>query len=386
MFSLIVKIGGDVTGFKLATDKASQIAGNFSKQLGQNISNAFGAAAVIAFGRSIIEAADKIGDLSEATGLSVQDVQALESILSKAGSSVETFTTFLNRLTQARRDAMAGNMELARTFKALGLSVDELSSNPAKLVQQIGEGLAKGNFTTEAETAILENLAGLKAGPKLRAALKEMAGGLTNKDFVGFSDQDVANASKMNDLMGSIWRSVKAFAMQNAGRFGGGVLGDYFQKVFPELNKPSPQTPGNNTFTPPKVEKTDAKDWLSIQKEIREIEFGRLTTDEKRKRIQEEIMSLQAAEVAFNRAQIPVEEDRAKLQRMRLEDELDKLKPDKLKQRTAPEVTDLQRIGAFVPGNGAESIQRRQLVEMQAVNRNTAETARKVGGAGEGIP
>lgn len=388
MFQLIAKIGGDVTGFKLATDKASQIAGNFTKTLSNNITNAFGAGAILAFARSIVGAADRIGDLADATGLSTDEVQAFDSILSKAGSSMESFQNFLTKIGDARREAIDGNQKLIGTFQALGISIEQLQKLGGKgdLARAIGAGLSRGQFTPESEDAILSALGGQKLGPKLRSALKEAGRGITSRDLIQFDESDIQLLSKADDLLGSLGRQLKVFGLRAVENL------TPITKLFSVLGRAQvggtePAAPGRNVFAPPR-DLTDereraAKVQLQIAEQIFQIKLKGMTLDERRVAIEDKIRSLTIEGIELFRQGKFEEAEKRKLEALRLEAALPDIKDEKIAKPQA-EATALQRIGAFVPaGSSFETTARKQLTQQEIIARHTAETARILRTGGE---
>lgn len=80
------------------------------------------AAGMIRFATGAAAAGDDLSDLSEATGVSIRDLQAWGDAAQRAGADQQTLAGSLQRLNRGMREAATGgNAELAQMFRLLGI-------------------------------------------------------------------------------------------------------------------------------------------------------------------------------------------------------------------------------------------------------------------------
>jgi hypothetical protein len=109
--------------------------------IGPAFGAAFSVAGILGLTRSVTAGLDKLNDLADATGSSVENLSALEDVAERTGTSVETLGDAIVKMNKALADAKPGS-DQAEVFKALGLSVQELKSiDPALAFQKIAIAL-----------------------------------------------------------------------------------------------------------------------------------------------------------------------------------------------------------------------------------------------------
>jgi hypothetical protein len=109
--------------------------------IGPAFGAAFSVAGILGLTRSVTAGLDKLNDLADATGSSVENLSALEDIAERTGTSVETMGDAIVKMNKALGDAKPGS-DQAAVFKALGLSVEELKAiDPALAFQKIAIAL-----------------------------------------------------------------------------------------------------------------------------------------------------------------------------------------------------------------------------------------------------
>lgn len=106
---------------------------------------ALGVAALIEFGKSAFESADRINDLALRTGFAGSSLSALSVPLKQSGSSLEEFSANINRMNNLIGEAAKGtNQEAVRAFDALGLSVKKLAAlSPEEQFYAIARALSE---------------------------------------------------------------------------------------------------------------------------------------------------------------------------------------------------------------------------------------------------
>jgi hypothetical protein len=136
-----VEIAAKATGFEAAFAKISAGA----KGAGDNVSSAFskisGAAAGLGLGLSVagfavliknsIDAADRLNDLSKATGVAAVTLGGIGFAAQQAGADIDGVAKGFGKLNLKIADALAGNQEALDTFKKLGVTLNDLQTNNA---------------------------------------------------------------------------------------------------------------------------------------------------------------------------------------------------------------------------------------------------------------
>ena len=154
---LTIDLEARLASFEADLKRASQI----SEQTANQIDRAFGvtkASAVALSGaiaaglggatfaalvRGATDGLDALGDLSDATGASVENLSALEDIALRTGTSFEGMASTLVKFNGYLGDAKPGTAA-AESLQRLGLSVEELRKlDPAEALQKTAAALAK---------------------------------------------------------------------------------------------------------------------------------------------------------------------------------------------------------------------------------------------------
>lgn len=87
---------------------------------------------IIALGRATIDSVDKLNDLKDATGSSIENLSALEDVAARTGTSMDTVSTAVIKFNKVLADAKPGS-DAARALEALGLSAAQLKAiDPAE--------------------------------------------------------------------------------------------------------------------------------------------------------------------------------------------------------------------------------------------------------------
>ena len=110
--------------------------------LAPQIAAAFAGFSALGIIRSSIDAIDKLNDLSDATGASIENLSGLEDIAARTGTSMETAGDAVIKLNKALNEARDPNSDAAAAIKRIGLSVQELKSlDPVIALQRVGQAL-----------------------------------------------------------------------------------------------------------------------------------------------------------------------------------------------------------------------------------------------------
>lgn len=126
--------------------------------LGLAVGGAFSVVAVAGFARQVAVGVDRLNDLADATGASVEKISGLEDLMARTGNDVEEAADAIIKLNKALNDAEADPESSAgRAFKALGLDIKELKRlDPVDMFQRVAQAIngfadggEKGRFMVE---------------------------------------------------------------------------------------------------------------------------------------------------------------------------------------------------------------------------------------------
>lgn len=197
-----------LAGLKANLGSVSGVAAGVASSLGL-IAPALSAGAFTAFVRSTAAGIEKLKDLSEATGSSVENISALEDVAARTGTSFDAVGTALIKYNKSITEAQDPTSDAARVFKELGLDVKELARldpsqgllKTAKALDGFAEGAGKGR----AELQLLD-----KSTRELAPFLKDLAeqGELNAKVTKAQADE----AERFNNQLSSLAKNATDFA------------------------------------------------------------------------------------------------------------------------------------------------------------------------------
>jgi hypothetical protein len=153
--TLSIDLEARLAGLQAGMDKAGVLAektaqrinkqfdgvNSIVKGLGVTLAASLSAAGLTAFFRATTDGLDKLNDLKDATGSSVENLSALEAVMLRTGGSIDVAGDALIRMNKALADAKPGN-DQAAAFEALGLSIEELKRlDPVDAFQRLAVAL-----------------------------------------------------------------------------------------------------------------------------------------------------------------------------------------------------------------------------------------------------
>lgn len=214
ILSMLFKIGVDSTAFELSLKRMQSLGEKFGNSFKSAVTSRLGQAlsvgAVYGFTRSVVNAADQIGDLSEQLNITTDDVQRLQILAGQTGVSFEKFASILERTSKARLEALSGDTQQINTFAALGQSISDLSNRQMtnfELALKVTEAYRQSGQSAQT-TAAITDLYGIK----LRAAAAALADYQSTADKELISEDTIKSLSKSNDLLDEQWRRLKALS------------------------------------------------------------------------------------------------------------------------------------------------------------------------------
>lgn len=140
--------------------------------------------------KSTSDAGGELFDLSQKTGLAVEDLSALKLAAEQAGSTLETATGSIVKYLRNTNDAAGGNKKLQASFKELGIDVDKVSGDSSAALQALFVAISKLPPGAQQIDAAM-TLAG-KSGADLIPIINQ-----ANGDFAAFR----AEAEKLGAVM-----------------------------------------------------------------------------------------------------------------------------------------------------------------------------------------
>lgn len=93
--------------------------------------------------KNVVDGLDRLNDVKDATGASIENISGLEDVAARTGTSLETVESTLVRFNKALSDAKPDN-EIGLILKEIGLSADELrKKDPAQALLDTAAALSK---------------------------------------------------------------------------------------------------------------------------------------------------------------------------------------------------------------------------------------------------
>lgn len=195
--------GLDKTGFDAGMAAAGKQVDKFGANLKGQLAGAFGATAFIALGRSAIEAADGISELSERLGLTNRQTQEFAMAAKLGGADAEFFATKFEKLRKSLQEGIAKG---ENPLEAFGL---EATADPVKALNEIDRVIREVGLSSSQTTALVE-LFGKGAGKMVN-----ILGDLENakNGVLFFSDDEIGSLKEADDLLTKLGNTAKvAFA------------------------------------------------------------------------------------------------------------------------------------------------------------------------------
>lgn len=173
---LEAQLGLNKTGFDAGIKAAGKQIDRFASGIVSSLAGAFSIYAFGGFLKSVTEATNRVKDLSEQYRITTDEVQETDFALQQSGMQFEDLGQSINKLAQARRAAVEGNMELRKTFERYGISLKDLNNPQFRtydLLLKLSGALKNVNITAR-EQVELADLLGTKAG-RLINVLNDLA-------------------------------------------------------------------------------------------------------------------------------------------------------------------------------------------------------------------
>lgn len=198
------------------TDAATKASQGFGASLGSlnGVLGVFGvtlsAAAVVGFGKSVLDTMGHLQDLHEATGVSTDQLQRLGQVGREAGADVDV----MSRAVQTLSDKIASgdaNDQLAM----LGLNIQKIRSmNPGDAFVEVGTAVGKMTDTM-GQAEIAADLFGGRLGKQLIPTLGNLKEKLAEVDpSLLFDPEDIKKADEFGEALDRLILKTKVWAVE----------------------------------------------------------------------------------------------------------------------------------------------------------------------------
>lgn len=135
-------LGLNSSGFNLGLKQAESAAKAFSNELKGQFASAFGTAAIAAYVAHVVEAVDRLTDLSDQFEISTKVLQQWGDAARKNGADLDKVAAFFERVADARKRAMSGDASAQSSFWNFGINPNRLSGmNVSQIGQEMGKAL-----------------------------------------------------------------------------------------------------------------------------------------------------------------------------------------------------------------------------------------------------
>ena len=178
--SVVVELSANIAKFQSDFGKAAAIAEARAREIDKSIGIVKTALGALGVGFALsatfdaikgkiqgaIASAAGLQQLSERTGSSVEALSGLAAVAKLSGNGVDELAVGLQKLAKAQIDAENGGKKTSESFKAIGISVDELKGKrPDETFQLIAKRLRESCFCFPGRSPTLFDLT-QTLGPK----------------------------------------------------------------------------------------------------------------------------------------------------------------------------------------------------------------------------
>lgn len=228
--SLVVSLAMDTARFTAGTTKAVQQMARLTAEAGK-IGAAIGTSVVAGVGaigslvKQSIDAADRIGELAEITGVSTEEMSKLAYAAKLSATDSETLAASMSKLSRQMAEAAGGSESAKAGFDAIGVSVKNADGSLKGTTQVLGEVADKFAMYEDgaAKSALAQEIFG-KSGAQLIPLLNQGSAGIADladeADRLGLtlSDNAAKAAGEFNDRLDQLTAAKQGLGVQIAQR------------------------------------------------------------------------------------------------------------------------------------------------------------------------
>ena len=212
---LSAKLGLDGSAFKAGLDKAksgvaslrSSLISGAGAMAKSSIAQVVGVAAVIQYARSTLEMGGQISDTAAQLGIGAEELQRWTYAAGLAGAGTGEVASFFEKLTLAKAKAMQGDKAAIASFKALGVSMDNIANKKVEdIARMIGATMATGDISKL--LAPLVGVGGKSAGKLIPTFKGDLEGTMAAAPVM--SSEAVAKLDEAGDAMDKVMLRMRA--------------------------------------------------------------------------------------------------------------------------------------------------------------------------------
>ena len=212
-----------ISAIDATTEAFRSIQGNIGrlqnsiKGVAGPLAAAFSVAAISAFTKSLIDAANELQDVSDRTGVAAEKLSALGNAATLNGSSQEELNNAISKLSKSIAEASTGAGAQAEAFKALGISVKDANGNirpTTDILNDVSNAFARAEDGA-VKVKIAQDLLG-RSGTNLIPLLNQGATAI-NSYAATFDDEFIRQSAEFNDNLDKLIIRFKTLAATIAG-------------------------------------------------------------------------------------------------------------------------------------------------------------------------
>ena len=226
ILSMLFRIGADTTDFEIGAKRVQSLGDKMAKTFKRDVASAFAGVFVadrlVDFGLQAIRVSGQISDLSKQLGVSAEFLQEIKFAAELSGSSLDSFSSSIEKIQIARTKALGGNDELVKAFESLGVSSEQLKSSRIEdIFIQIGKAFEDEANPEKLLEAFIQ-LAGRGGGALIPAMVSGLSDAADQAHRLGLiMSQEVVNSmDEANDRLDIL----KAKATAGIGTIVGGLI------------------------------------------------------------------------------------------------------------------------------------------------------------------
>jgi len=192
--------------------------GGIAKALAPTLS----VAGVVAFGKSVLDTAGQLTDLSAQTQISAQFLSGIKSTLEENGTALETFAKGVFIAQKNLGGIDDDSDQAAQALKRIGLSVEELqAATPERFIELVGKAL--DGIASPAERAAIGAKIFGKSWQEVGPVLSDIANRMEELRASGMSEADIAALDSFGDTITRLANRAKIAAAGPLADFAAGI-------------------------------------------------------------------------------------------------------------------------------------------------------------------
>jgi len=123
---LVGELGLDTSGFQKGAAGAQKQASALGAGLKRTLAGAFSVVAITAYVRSVFDMVGHIKDAADQFRLTTDEVQKLDYAARENGLTIEKMGSVMDKVSDARANALAGDKKAIEAFATLGVTMAQL--------------------------------------------------------------------------------------------------------------------------------------------------------------------------------------------------------------------------------------------------------------------